>query len=59
MDLTILLILIGLIACLDVFTHYFIADRQVKRLRAESARFEAEWQAFLKEIQEAVKGKTA
>ncbi len=54
MDLSYFLILIVLAVIIDVYVHYWIAARQVKQLRAESVRFEAEWQKFLVEIQTAV-----
>lgn len=39
----------------DVGIHFIISDREVRQLKAESARFEAEWQAFLKEVNEKVR----
>jgi hypothetical protein len=55
MDWSSILIAGWIMMVVDVGIHFIISDREVKRLRAESARLESEWQAFLKEVNEAVK----
>jgi hypothetical protein len=55
MDWSSILIAGGIMMVVDVGIHFIISDREVRRLRAESARFEAQWQTFLKEVNEAVK----
>jgi hypothetical protein len=44
----------GIMVVVDVSIHFIISDREFRQLKAESARFEAKWQAFLKEVNEAV-----
>lgn len=57
MDCSSILIAGFIMMVVDLCCHFLISDREVKKLKAESARFEREWQSFLKEVNEVVKAK--
>jgi hypothetical protein len=55
MDWWSILIACGIMIVVDLGCHFLISTKEVRQLRAETNRLEKEYQAFLKEVNEAVK----